>query len=227
MSEFDSYAHDYESALERGIAVSGENAQFFAECRIQKLSECLMKQDFSARNVLDFGCGTGNATSYFFSWLNVQSVLGLELSSKSLEVARRQHTTKQAVYRLTEEHTSDGSLDLAFCNGVFHYIPLAERQNTIDSIATGLRVGGVFALWENNPYSPGARYVMSQIPFDRDAIMVWPRQARKLMRAAGFRVLRTDYTFIFPHFMSLLRPSEVVFQKVPLGAQYQVLAQKL
>ena len=33
MSEFDSFAHDYESALERGIAVSGESTQFFAESR--------------------------------------------------------------------------------------------------------------------------------------------------------------------------------------------------
>lgn len=42
------------------------------------------------------------------------------------------------------------------------------------------------------------RWVMSRIPFDKDAVMVWPRQARSLMHAAGLQVQRTEFHFIWP-----------------------------
>ena len=67
---------------------------------------------------------------------------------------------------------------------------------------------------------------MSRIPFDRDAIMVWPRQARKQMRDVGFDVLLTDYCFLFPAMMSWLRWSEGFVRHVPLGAQYLILSKK-
>ena len=102
-------------------------------------------------------------------------------------------------------------------------------QRCVDSIrfiASCLRPNGFFALWENNPWNPGARLVMSRIPFDRDAIMLSAREARKLITAAGLQVIRTDYRFIFPRFLSALRPIEELAVRLPLGAQYQVLCQK-
>jgi hypothetical protein len=63
---------------------------------------------------------------------------------------------------------------------------------------------GIFAFWENNPWNPGTRYVMSRIPFDRDAITVSAIEARGLLRAGGFEVIRTDFLFIFPKFLSWL-----------------------
>ena len=82
------------------------------------------------------------------------------------------------------------------------------------------------ALWENNPWNPGTRYVMSRIPFDRDANLVWPHQARRMLREAGLRVLRSDYLFIFPRWLKRLRFLESFLSGFPLGAQYQVLAVK-
>jgi hypothetical protein len=81
-------------------------------------------------------------------------------------------------------------------------------------------------MWENNPWSPGARLVMSRIPFDRDAIMVWPVQARRLVREAGLSVLGTDFAFVFPRSLRFLRSTESSLRRLPLGAQYQVLSIK-
>jgi hypothetical protein len=39
-------------------------------------------------------------------------------------------------------------------------------------------------------------------------------------------VIRTDYLFFFPGYFSWLHPLEKWLIKVPLGAQYQVLARK-
>jgi SAM-dependent methyltransferase len=48
-----------------------------------------------------------------------------------------------------------GQADLAFCNGVFHHIPLEERAEAVAYVYRSLRPGGLFAFWENNPVEPG------------------------------------------------------------------------
>ena len=124
------------------------------------------------------------------------------------------------------EYKPDATLDLAYCNGVFHHIPLNERLNSAKYIHNALRPGGIFALWENFAMNPGTRYVMSHCVFDKDAITLTPGQSRQLLKSAGFEILRTDFAFIFPRFLKFLRPLEKLLVKLPLGAQYQVLAQK-
>jgi SAM-dependent methyltransferase len=115
---------------------------------------------------------------------------------------------------------------LVFCNGVFHHIPPGERPAAIDFIAKALRSKGLFAFWENNPWNPGTRYVMSRIPFDRDAITLSPPEARRLLRAGGFEILRTDFQFVFPRVLGWFRRFETALSPVPIGAQYQVLCRK-
>jgi SAM-dependent methyltransferase len=119
-----------------------------------------------------------------------------------------------------------GEIDLAFCNGVFHHIPPAERAAAVAYLRAALRPGGVFALWENNPWNPGTRMVMRRIPFDRDAQTLSAPAARRLLRAGGFEIERTDFLFVFPRALRMLRPLERRLASAPLGAQYVVIARK-
>jgi SAM-dependent methyltransferase len=229
--EFDAFAQDYDQALNQGLSISGEDKNYFARGRLQWLARRLNKHDEHPRRILDFGCGTGSSTPFFSECLgDVQHVLGTDVSEQSLTVARRDHggtgTAGRAEFRLMSDWAPDGSMDLAFCNGVFHHIPIAERPACVKYIHDALRPGGLFALWENNPWSPAARYVMSRIPFDRDAIMLWPAGLRRLLRQAGFDILSTDYRFIFPSLLAWLRPLETLVTKAPLGTQYLVLGRR-
>lgn len=72
-----------------------------------------------------------------------------------------------------------------------------------------------------------ARYVISRIPFDRDAITLTPPEARRLLGDGGFQVLRTDFLFIFPRWLGWLRRLEPGLTGWPLGAQYLVLGRKV
>src|SRR5262249_19225859 len=117
--------------------------------------------------------------------------------------------------------------DLAYTTGVFHHIPPTSHMASLRQIWTALKPGGLFAFWEHNPWNPGTRYIMSRIPFDHDAIMVWPRGARRLLRAAGFEIRGTDFVFVFPSFLRRLRWLEPWLCKLPLGGQYLVLARKV
>jgi len=276
---FDEAAANYDAQLNQGLAITGEDKEYFAERRMIHLANCLDALAFEAREVLDFGCGTGTATPCFFRHLRARSLWGLDVSDMSLEVARARyrdyparflklaafqpqenvgaprfgrsdlgwpgssgHRREALVGEPPEIQGSGGSLrstpatlpcdlgllnvDLAFCNGVFHHIPIHQRDDSLRRVFAALRPGGLLAFWENNPWNPGTRYVMSRVPFDRDAIVISPPQARRILRHAGFEVLRTDFLFFFPAILRRLRGLERHLVKLPLGGQYQVLCRK-
>ena len=226
MAEFDDYADDYVNALQQGLKYSGEDATYFAIARVTWLARRLEQLRFAPRSLLDFGCGHGASTPIFFSTLNVVEVTGVDASRGLLEVARREHGSPRATFVLRADYEPKGQADITYCNGVFHHIRPSERADALDFVSRALRPGGLFAFWENNPWNPATRFVMSRIPFDRDAITISPPEARHLLRKAGFEIVRSDYLFFFPRALRWLRPLEQRFAGVPLGAQYLVLARK-
>src|SRR5579872_4339500 len=90
-AEFDRYAEDYDAALAQGLAVSGEDKDFFARGRIAFLRKHLDRRGLAPRAVLDYGCGTGSATPHFRAVLGVESILGVDVSAGSLSVAQRKY----------------------------------------------------------------------------------------------------------------------------------------
>lgn len=225
-SQFDHYSADYDAALAQGLSVSGEDRDHFASGRLSFLARCLRERKFTAETALDFGCGTGTSAPLIKSLLGARLVAGVDESKRSIAAARQAHSTPEFTFATTDDHPPAGSFDLVYTNGVFHHIPVPRRPAALAFIRDALRPGGMFSFWENNPWSLGARYVMSRIPFDRDAVMLSARHVRKLVRQHGFRVLSTDYLFIFPAALRVLRPLEEIARRAPLGAQYQVLCVK-
>jgi SAM-dependent methyltransferase len=225
-SEFDAYSDDYTAALERGIGLSGEGADFFARERIAWVEHRLAQSGAPSATLLDFGCGTGIATPYLLALSGARRVVGADVSLESLEVARRDHGSEHASFVSMDEPPAPGSIDVAYCNGVFHHIVPAERGQALRWVLEALSPGGLFAFFENNPWNPGTRLVMRRIPFDRDAQTLSPPVARRMLRAAGFEVLGTDFLFFFPRALSALRPLERRLVSLPLGAQYLLLARK-
>jgi SAM-dependent methyltransferase len=229
--EFDRYAADYDAALNMGLATSGEQKEYFAEGRMRWLAGRLRELGVRADRVLDFGCGTGASTPYFFDVLGAREMLGVDVSEESLDVARTSYAARPTARFATiggaaAAAPSGGPFDVAFCNGVFHHIPPGDRLAAVRYVASSLRPGGVFAFWENNPWNPGTRYIMSRVPFDRDAITLTPPESRRLLRAGGLEVLRTDFLFIFPRVLRHLRPLEPALSALPLGGQFMVLCRK-
>jgi SAM-dependent methyltransferase len=223
---FDRYASDYDTALARGIAISGENKNYFAGCRIEWLRDCLLDLSFSPQQVMDYGCGTGSSSPFILETLAAGHLIGTDESSRSLEIARESHKSERVEFLLIDAYQPSAQLDLVFCNGVFHHIPPTERANATDYVFRSLRPGGLFAFWENNPWNPGTLYAMSHTSFDRDAVPLTSAEARTLLQARGFEVIRTDFLFIFPRILRWCRWIEPFCSRLPFGAQYQVLCRK-
>lgn len=224
--EFDAYAKNYDAALAQGISVSGEGKDFFARGRIEWLAKCFKKLGFKPTSILDFGCGTGSAAPHLAEVLSPQKITGIDISEQSVALAKQHYESSSVNFEILRDYKPIACYDLAFCNGVFHHIPPSERAGAVKCIYDSVRPGGYFAFWENNPWNPGTRYVMSRIPFDRDAILVSAPEARRLLRAGGFDIVQTDFLFIFPRALSWCRRLEPSLSRLPFGAQYQVLCRK-
>ena len=224
---FDQYAAAYEDALSNALQPSGEGREYFAEGRVAWLKRCLDELKLPANSLLDFGCGDGATTPLLLRTLNAQSALGVDVSAKSLEIARKEHGSDQIDFESIAEFQPSGQMDLAYCNGVFHHIVPTQRAKALSLVQGALRGGGLFSFWENNPWSLATRYVMSRCAFDCDAIMLSPPGARALLKEGSFEILRTDFRFIFPKSLRALRRLEDWIYRVPLGTQYQILCRKI
>lgn len=225
-SNFDAFADSYDHALAQGLAATGEDRDYFARMRIEWLRGCLDRIPFVPENTIEFGCGTGSNVPFLIEVAGATSVVGIDTSERSLEVARSTFGSLKAQFFGLSEYNPRGKADLVFCNGVFHHIPPPDRAAAIDYVYRCLKPGGLFALWENNPWNPGTRYIMSRVSFDRDAITLVPSEAQRLVRQGGFQVFRTDFLFIFPHFLRWFRALEPRLSKLPIGGQYELLCRK-
>jgi len=223
---FDPYAETYDAACAEALSITGEDRSYFAEGRVRWLARCLKQCGESPGSALDFGCGPGSTAPILLRELHLEQCTGIDTSVRLIDLARKSHSSSAIQFQLVGDFQPAASLDLAYCNGVFHHIPLQERAASLALIHQSLRPGGLFALWENNPWNPGTRYVMSNCIFDSDAVTLTPPGTRKMLRTAGFEIIRTDYLFFFPRFLKPLRAFEKALSRFPLGAQYQILCRK-
>jgi trans-aconitate methyltransferase len=226
-ASFDRFHSDYDAVLGRGLAATGEDRLYFARGRVAFLGRCLREAGLKPPlSLLDFGCGTGAATPFFFDELGVERVVGVDVSERSLDIARAAHGSDRVRFVSLREFSPAGEFQIAFCNGVFHHVQPPERAGLMRLLRDSLSPEGLFALWENNPWNPGTRYVMSRIAFDRDAVTLSSREAVRMVASSGLEMLRTDYYFFFPRMLRALRFLEPALSKVPLGGQYQVLSRR-
>ena len=217
---------EYDEMLHRGLKLSGETREFFMRGRVADLSAELAA-GAAPRRILDLGCGLGHTAAHLASVFAGARVLGLDTSTEALEHAASRYGGERVRFCHLDDFDPAGDFDLCYVNGVFHHIAPADRPAAVRTVLASLLPGGLFAVFENNPWNPGTQVVMSRIPFDRGAQTLSPRDARALLDTGGFRSLRpTRYLFFFPKPLGWLRVVEPHLRGVPLGAQYWLLGQK-
>lgn len=219
---FSNVGANYGEQLSRGLRLTGEGATYFARKRVERVRDIATDAGIRVRVVLDFGCGSGTAFSFLRNAFPDARIIGFEperaLREVAVEAAIRSHV--ELVDAPALEPRSD--TDIVYCNGVFHHIPLEEREGAMRSVRASLRAGGIAFIWENSPYNPGTRLIMSRIPFDRDARLISPGRLRALQQSCGLVHHATEYHFVFPGALSFLRSVEPLLRTLPLGGQYFV-----
>ena len=222
---FDEFAENYEEACHQGLALTGESRDYYARRRVELLGS-IGSSNRPIKSIVDFGCGLGHTAPLLAASFPDATILGIDPEPKTIRRARLTYGSDRIAFGQDFPEDQVETVDLVYCNGVFHHIAPAERPPHLARILQWLRPGGCFALWENNPWNPGTRLVMRRIPFDRDAVLVTALEAKRMLRTAGFHVESARFHFYFPAFLRALRPMEGAFTRVPFGGQYCVLATK-
>ncbi len=221
---FGKNARDYHRQLVQGVGLSGETPDYFARSRISATARLAERWSMPINSVLDFGCGVGTAAEFLAKDFPRAIIYGSDIATSALAAAQSAHTDDR--FRWVEDLAgiASKSIDLVYCNGVFHHIAPEQRTTVLARVCDLIRPGGGFALWENNPWNIGTRWVMRRIPFDRDAIVLTQNETFARLSNAQLMVRCIEHHFFFPRFLAWLRLFEPRLRRVPLGAQYVVFA---
>lgn len=219
--EFDRHAASYDAACMRGLRLSGEGRDYFARGRLAQLRALWVGPE--PDRIIDLGCGTGEGTALLAETFPGARVHGVDPSGASIELASARWASDRVTFSQGEPRDLPPA-QLVHLSGVAHHVAPARRDALFQDIAALLCPGGVLALFENNPLNPGTRLIMSLVPFDRDAVPLRSSEARRRAQQAGLAVQDVRFLFYFPRWLGWLRPLERFLTRLPLGAQYLVLA---
>ncbi len=216
-AKFDAYAGGYQRLVADSVSASGESPEYFQLYKIQ----CLERRGLlSAGPILDFGCGVGGLTQHLGA--AHREVHGYDPSAESLEQAKK--SVPGAKLHGAVSDIPDAHFGLAVLSGVLHHVPVVERLELARNVRKKLRPGGTVAVFEHNPFNPLTQRTVRMCPFDDDAVLLWPWQARSLLSRAGFGHVALDFIVFFPRPLAGLRRFEPRLRWLPAGAQYLVTA---
>ena len=107
--------------------------------------------DLKGKRILDIGCGTGGMSRYFAEH-GAKYVLGVDISTKMLEVAKRETTNNNVEYKiLAMENLSSlkDKLDMVFSSLAFHYVE--DFNKLMQDISNLLNPKGILLFSQEHP----------------------------------------------------------------------------
>jgi SAM-dependent methyltransferase len=221
MTDFDPYDRNYKEVVNRSVAFTGLDVDFFARVKADYLLDLLRQHvgDPARASVLDLGCGIGTYAGLVGP--QVARYHGVDVSAKCIATATARHPSHAfAAYDGVVLPHAAASFDAVFAVCVFHHIAPQARASVVAEARRVLRPGGVFAIFEHNPRNPLTRRAVDRCELDDDAILLPEPEARSLIGAAGFEAVRSAFILSIPARGGLLRTIDGWFSPLRLGAQY-------
>lgn len=226
--EFDRYADNYRQQHAKNVAITGEEPVFFAAYKIAAVAGLLAAAGIRPHRILDFGAGIGNSIPHFRHHFPSAQLTCADVSGKSLAIARERFPGQTQTMEIDGSRLplEDGCVDLAFTACVFHHIQADEHLPWLAELRRVVRPGGALILFEHNPLNPLTVRAVNTCPFDANARLIRAGTMARLIAQAGWQAPRIDYRLFFPRALAWLRPLERRLARLPLGAQYSVMARR-
>ena len=225
-NEFDSYSESYREAVERSIAFSRTELEFFTRAKVRELLSIAARRVGEPHELtfLDIGCGPGETDRLLES--RVGSLTGVDTSVGMIDAARRRNP--RAEYRHVDADAAlpfaPDSFDVSFAICVLHHVAPVERARLVAETARVTKPGGAVMIFEHNPWNPLTRRAVAGCEFDRDAILLRRGESERLLGQAGLGAIDGAYISFIPRESVRLQRIERRLGRLPLGAQYVVSA---
>lgn len=228
--EFDMFAHEYrEIHTENVMDISGVSSDYFTEYKVRELLQILPQN--TNLKFLDLGCGDGNTAKYMRQCFSSVEYYGIDVSTKSISVAvhRQLNDCHFEVYDGDTIPYEDNTFDVVFMACVMHHIPVKCRQQILFEARRVLKQNGLLIIFEHNPYNPVTRKLVSDCPFDKNAVLLSVKCLKKWLKNVGFNKKKNiRYTIFFPRkglFKKLLFLERSLYWCF-LGGQYYCVVRK-
>ncbi len=187
---------------------------------------------------LDLGCGTGETIEYFQD--RFYHVIGCDSSEGMLRYASYKKMKNITLKQCDAEALpfKETSIDLITMFGLIHHIDSRNRINKIfNEVYRVLKIGGMIAVYDFNPYNPISRYIVKTCPIDvgvnldgykrsKFPTTFYPYELMEILRDSGLTTIKIEYLIFFPKPLSFFLPLERFLSKVPLGGMYSLIGKK-
>ncbi len=221
--DFDEYTEDYNRLLQESTRFFSSDESFFARYKVEIVrGQC----ERPVRRLLEYGCGIGRNIPFLQQAFPGATIVGSDISAASVEVARGASPDVSFFVEGADDPALRGPFDLVFVAGVFHHVPAVARGEVAATLLARLAPGGSVFVFEHNPFNPVTRRIVSECPYDADAVLLKPGELTGILRGAGFAVERRGYCLFVPPRLRWLAGIERALGWLPLGGQYWVRARR-
>lgn len=221
MTDFDEYSSKYKDVLDNSLRSSGYNADYFVNYKATYIINRVLNT--SEGKLLDFGCGVGLLAGRLSRLLPNYIIHGYDISKESImKVDKNLRESSLFTCDINDLHND---YDLIVVANVLHHIPLRERKSVIKQLNNRLKRKGRIVFFEHNPANPLTRRIVDKCPFDKDAVLLYPREIMLCLEEYS-KVLRKDYIIFVPKSLALFACIEKYLAWCPLGAQYVIVGEK-
>lgn len=225
--DFNNFQNNYEKELERAIAFSGQDVNFFTQVKANLLIKLASKYlgEISEKKIIDIGCGIGLTNKILAP--HFKNLFAVDIAKDLIEKAKSQNPTIQ--YFHYDGHVlpfPDGKFDLAFTICVMHCLPVHEWTHYIKEISRTVKKGGFLVVFEHNPLNPLTRYVVNRCSLSVGANLVLPSKLKKTFLDCELTPIEKKYFLIFPWEFKWLKNFEKLVSFIPFGAQYFMVGKK-
>jgi SAM-dependent methyltransferase len=218
---FDDYTNNYNSLLRESTGFFSESEAYFAKYKVDILRH---EVPLTAKRLLEYGCGIGRNIPFLRAAFPDATIAGSDISDASLEIARNENPAID--FFVERSNTVAEPYDVIFIAGVFHHIPVEQREYVMCTLYRRLCPGGTIVIFEHNPFNPITRKIVNDCPYDRDAVLLKPSELKSLLTNAGLQTLSSAYCLFVPPSLSTLLPLEAKLGWLPIGGQYWVKAKR-
>lgn len=224
----DAYPDQYRYDINRSIDFCGVDMDMFTRGKADDMVALIDRegQEPAAKaSVLDIGCGIGTLHPLLRG--RVGSLAGTDVSADAIEAARAANSgVGYRSYDGSHLPYDDASFDFCATVCVMHHVPSTDWPNFVAEAFRVTRPGGLFAVYEHNPFNPLTRLAVFRCPFDHDAVLLRAAKVKALLIAQGFEIVSKRYLFFIPIGATWARRIDQWLAWLPLGAQYVVCARR-